>query len=271
MKTLVGIFLVLLVSITSAMGQKISLEEVQTNIGQTVTVCGKIYGGRFISNAVNTPTLLNMGPGSPNHPLTLVIFGENLKDFPAQPELHYANKQVCVTGTIVNYKGQPEMILKSPDQIKMDLPTTTSSATIIKDSANKTTGIANNSTSNKPGINSGTASNKPVVTANKSSNSPVATPNKAPNSVVTGTNFTAKSSGTPNNPPIASASASQYDIKLTQDVYMRSGPTFDYPLVSTVKAGTVVTILSSSNGWSQVIIKDKDSALQGYIKNSVLK
>lgn len=264
MKTLFSILLVLIFSITSTIGQKVSLEEVQTKIGQTVTVCGKIFGGRFVSNAVNTPTLLNMGASAPNNRLTLVIFGEDLKEFPAQPEVHYANQQVCVTGTIVNYKGQPEIILKSPDQIKMDIPNATSSANIIKDTANKTTGITNNNTSNKIGITAGAATNK-------TSGSSVPNTDKAPNSVVTGSNTTAKSNTAPNKLAATSARTAQYDIKLTQDVYMRSGPTFDFPLVSTVKAGTVVTILSSSSGWSQVMIKDKDSPLQGYIKNSVLK
>ncbi|MEJ7827657.1 MAG: SH3 domain-containing protein [Segetibacter sp.] len=270
MKKFFTIFLVLIISITSTIGQKVSLQDVQTNIGQTVTVCGKIFGGRFVPNAVNTPTLLNMGGGSPNHSLTLVIFAEDLKEFPPQPEVHYANQQVCVTGTVMDYKGQPEIILKSPAQIKPDIPNSTSSVNIPKDTTNKATGITNNTTSNKPGVTLGAAANKPVVTTNGIYNSPVATSDKAPNNVVASGNTTAKSIATANKPPATSANTAQYDIKLTQDVYMRSGPTFEYPLVTTVKAGTVVTILSSSSGWSQVVIKDKDS-MQGYIKNSVLK
>jgi len=250
MKKFFTIFLVLIIPITSTIGQKVSLQDVQTNIGQTVTVCGKIFGGRFVPNAVNTPTLLNMGGGSPNHSLTLVIFAEDLKEFPPQPEVHYANQQVCVTGTVMDYKGQPEIILKSPAQIKPDIPNSTSSVNIPKDTTNKSTGITNNTTSNKRGITLAAAANKPVVTTNGIYNSPVATSDK--------------------KLPATSANTAQYDIKLTQDVYMRSGPTFEYPLVTTVKAGTVVTILSSSSGWSQVVIKDKDS-IQGYIKNSVLK
>jgi micrococcal nuclease len=268
MKNVWHIFLVLIIFRTSATAQKISLAEVQKNLGQTVTVCGKIFGGSFITNAVNTPTLLYMGANSPNHSLTLVIFFENLKEFPAQPEIHYANQQVCVTGTIIDYKGQPEMILKSVNQIKPDIPNTTS-ANIFKDTVSRTVGITTNSgTPANPGVTFSTA-NKSNTT--NTSNSPGATPNKTPNSFVTGGNRTVKTGAAPNKSATTSESDLLYDITLTQDVYMRSGPTFDHPLVTTVKAGTVVTVLSSSNGWSQVAIKDKDAPLAGYIKNSVLK
>ncbi len=271
--------------------QKVTLNEVQNKVGETVTVCGKINGGVHLPNATNTPTLLNMGGSFPNHLLTLVIFGENLKDFPAQPEIYFANQQVCVTGLVIDYKGKPEIILRSPGQIQTEAQSIAATPNISKDTANKSsdityngapnkpsvyTGSASNkpagnsgSAPNKPPVNSGNASNKPVVTTGKTSNNPVTNPYKAPDIPVTGT--TSKIGTTPNKPVTTYARATQDDIKLTQDVYMRSGPSFDYPLVTTVKTGTVVSVLFSSNGWSQVVIKDTNSNLQGYIKNNVLK
>ncbi len=288
--------LFLLMFIQIGFAQKVTLEEVQNKVGQTVTVCGKIYGGVYLPNARNTPTLLNMGASFPNHQLTLVIFGENLKDFPAQPEVHFANQQVCVTGLVIDYKGKPEIILRSLNQIQTEGQNLTSSPNILKDSTNTSSAITYNSTPNKPlysgnafnkpaansnsastktGVNSGSTTNsttnKQVITTGKTSNNPVTDPYKASNIPVTGAGTTAKTGTTPNKPVTTSARASQDAIKLTQDVYMRSGPSFDYPLVTTVKTGTVVTVLFSSNGWSQVVIKDNNSTLQGYIKNNVLK
>lgn len=262
--------------------QKVTLEEVQNKVGQTVTVCGKIYGGIYLPNAANTPTLLNMGASFPNPQLTLVIFGENLKDFPAQPEVYFSNQQVCVTGLVIDYKGKPEIILKSPDQIQTEAQSIAATPKILRDTVKKSSditynGIANKpsinsgSASNKPAVNSGSTTNKPVVTGGKTPNNPVTDPYKAPNIPVTGAGTTTKTGTTPNKPVTTSARAAQDDIKLTQDVYMRSGPSFDYPLVTTVKTGTVVTVLFSSNGWSQVVIKENNSTLQGYIKNNVLK
>lgn len=283
MKKYFTVLLVLILSVTSSVAQtvaqKITLEEVQNNVGRTVTVCGQIHGGISLPNARNTPTLLNMGGSFPNHQLTLVIFGENLKDFPAQPEVHFANQQVCVTGLIIDYKGKPEIILKSMDQIKpeTEVQNSTASANFFIDTTNKNTGPIYNGTPNKPGITSNNASDGPVVT-NKPPDNPAANTYKAPNTPATGSGTIArsgtiaKSGSTTNKLPVSTpVKASMDDIKLTQDVYMRLGPSFDYPLVSTVKSGTVVTVLSSSNGWSQVVIKDKDSPIKGYIKNSVLK
>lgn len=273
--------LLLLIFTEICIGQKVTLEEVQNKVGQTVTVCGKIHGGVYLPNATNTPTLLNMGGSFPNHLLTLVIFGEDLKSFPAQPEVYFVNQRVCVTGVVVDYKGNPEIILKSPDQIQTEAESIAATPNILKDTANKSLAITYNGTPNKPAIssaslnkpavNSGSAANKPVATTGKTPNNPVTNPYKVPNSPVTGSGTTAAIGSTPNKPVTTPSSASQDDIKLTQDVYMRSGPSFDYPLVTTVKTGTVVTVMFSSNGWSQVVIKDNNTTLQGYIKNNVLK
>jgi micrococcal nuclease len=51
--------------------------------------------------------------------LTLVIFVSDLSKFPPNPDQFYRNKKVQVTGTIKEYKGKPEIILKGPDQINI--------------------------------------------------------------------------------------------------------------------------------------------------------
>jgi micrococcal nuclease len=47
-----------------------------------------------------------------------VIFGPDRSKFPDAPELYYKNKKICVTGTIKQYKGVPEIIVTDPSQIK---------------------------------------------------------------------------------------------------------------------------------------------------------
>jgi len=39
----------------------IRLDEVYKHIGDSVTVCGKVSGGRFLEQAKGTPTFLNLG------------------------------------------------------------------------------------------------------------------------------------------------------------------------------------------------------------------
>ena len=53
------------------------------------------------------------------HSFTAVIFARRFDDFPPEPEEHCRGKTVRVTGLIQEYKGRPEIILDSPDQIEV--------------------------------------------------------------------------------------------------------------------------------------------------------
>src|SRR2546426_321529 len=50
---------------------------------------------------------------------TAVIFASDFNKFPASPEIYYRNKTVHVTGKIKEYKGKPEVIVKSASQIQI--------------------------------------------------------------------------------------------------------------------------------------------------------
>jgi micrococcal nuclease len=51
--------------------------------------------------------------------LTLVIFADDLRRFPANPEQYYKGRKISVQGRIKDYKGKVEIVLKSSDQIKL--------------------------------------------------------------------------------------------------------------------------------------------------------
>jgi micrococcal nuclease len=86
-------------------------------MGKRITVCDKVYGGRYFEHSDNTPTLLNMGAAYPNNPFTFVIQGENRKKFSYKPEEWLVNKEVCVTGEIIEFKGKPEMLVSDSTQV----------------------------------------------------------------------------------------------------------------------------------------------------------
>lgn len=86
-------------------------------IGKEVIVCGKIYGGKFLDKARNSPTFLNMGAVYPDQPLTVVIWGEVRKQFTYKPEEHLNNKLICVRGTIETYKEKPQIVITAVSQI----------------------------------------------------------------------------------------------------------------------------------------------------------
>jgi micrococcal nuclease len=111
------ILIAALVGLTSfkLFAQNITAEEASKNIGKTVTICGKIFGGRYFES--NDKTLLNMGGAFPNHLITLVIDGTSRKKFSFKPEELYTNKHVCVKGEIKEYRGKPELHITEVEQI----------------------------------------------------------------------------------------------------------------------------------------------------------
>ena len=73
---------------TAALAQKeIKIEELNQHVGDSVTVCTKIYGGIFLDRSKGAPTLLNAGGNYPNAPLTIVIGEDTRKLFKEQPEV----------------------------------------------------------------------------------------------------------------------------------------------------------------------------------------
>ena len=50
---------------------------------------------------------------------TAVIFASDFPEFTVPPELFYSGKRVQIIGIIKMYKGSPEIIVKTPDQIRV--------------------------------------------------------------------------------------------------------------------------------------------------------
>jgi hypothetical protein len=117
-KTLI-IILCCVATLHASAQQKITLAEVNKHIGDSVTVCGKIYGGKFLDAAKNQPTFLNMGAAYPDQLLTIVIWGSTRKSFPYKPEEQLKGKQVCVTGKIDLFKEKPQIMVQQDAQLQI--------------------------------------------------------------------------------------------------------------------------------------------------------
>ena len=94
----------------------IVVKDAAKHIGENVIVCDKIFGGKYLDEA--QITLLNVGAAFPDSPLTLVIKGDDRKKFSYKPEEQLTNKAVCITGTIIEYHGKPEILITDTLQIK---------------------------------------------------------------------------------------------------------------------------------------------------------
>ncbi|MBU7009679.1 MAG: hypothetical protein HXS46_03250, partial [Theionarchaea archaeon] len=53
------------------------------------------------------------------HYFAAVIFACDFPGFPKVPEVYYLGKKVQIIGIIKEYNGSPEIIVKTPDQIKI--------------------------------------------------------------------------------------------------------------------------------------------------------
>ena len=109
---------------TSGFVEMVSHEEIPPDViswrdaaqyyGQTKSVEGKIV----VSNNTGKVCFLNFHKNWKKY-FTAVIFSSDFNRFPARPEDHYLNRKVRVKGLIKEYKGKPEIILKSSAQIEI--------------------------------------------------------------------------------------------------------------------------------------------------------
>jgi len=102
------------VSKTDKAVKAISWRDAGKYYGQTETVEGKIVA----SNNTGKVCFLNFHKDWRRY-FTAVIFASDFSKFPAHPEEYYLNRTVRVKGLIKEYRGKPEIILKSPSQIEV--------------------------------------------------------------------------------------------------------------------------------------------------------
>ena len=115
-RSLLSFALVIIVS-TAFAQSTVTAKEAAKHIGEKVTVCDKVFGGRYFESGNNQPTLLNMGDAYPNNPFTFVIYGEDRKKFSWKPEEYLVNKEVCVTGEVKEYRGKPQITVSDTAQV----------------------------------------------------------------------------------------------------------------------------------------------------------
>jgi len=100
-------------------------EEAASYIGQYLVVEGKVVNSYYAVDTKSQLTFLDFHKPYENY-FKCIIWGRDrdkfIREFPPNPETHFLNKQVQVTGLIEEYparSGIPEMVLKEPTQIKL--------------------------------------------------------------------------------------------------------------------------------------------------------
>jgi DNA/RNA endonuclease YhcR with UshA esterase domain len=98
--------------------KRLTAVEAKDHIGEKATVCGRVASTRYAATTRGKPTFLNLDKPYPNLVFTVLIWGMNREKFGA-PEEQYRGKQICVTGTITEYRKAPEIAVSDPQSIEL--------------------------------------------------------------------------------------------------------------------------------------------------------
>jgi hypothetical protein len=93
----------------------IATKDATSHINEKVSICDKVFSTKLISGS--NMTFLDLGGFHPNQLITVVIKGEDRGKFRNAPEDYYKGKNVCITGTVIDYKGKPEIVVSDSTQI----------------------------------------------------------------------------------------------------------------------------------------------------------
>ena len=106
-----------LATLSSFAQKEIKIDDAKNHVSDSVKICTKIYGRKYLENTKGTPTFLNAGGYYPNAPLTIIIWADARKEFNNAPEEFYKGKEVCITGKIELFKDKPQIVITNKSQI----------------------------------------------------------------------------------------------------------------------------------------------------------
>lgn len=98
---------------------EITAREADEYIGNRARVCGRVVGVTHATEIGGNPTFVNLDREHPNQSFTALIWGDDRVRWPSPPEQQYAGREICVTGTIEDHEGTPQIIVSSPKQVQV--------------------------------------------------------------------------------------------------------------------------------------------------------
>jgi len=114
MKTLrILVLLLFVIALLPAKAQSISAGDAKAHIGENATVCGKVASERTATSSRGEPTFINLDAAYPNQVFTILVWGDDRKNL---GELPRVGSHICATGLIKDYRGVPEIVVRSGEQ-----------------------------------------------------------------------------------------------------------------------------------------------------------
>lgn len=93
--------------------QNISATDAKNHVGEKATVCGKVVGERTLTSSRGEPTFINLDAAYPNQVFTILVWGDDRQNVGKLPE---QGSRVCASGMIQEYRGVPEIVVRSSVQ-----------------------------------------------------------------------------------------------------------------------------------------------------------
>lgn len=91
-----------------------TIENITSFEGKTITICEKVTG---IHETKGENAVLNFGKAYPNNAFSIIIFKRDREKFSYNPLEFLNSKTICITGTVIMYKGKPEIVIKNEAEI----------------------------------------------------------------------------------------------------------------------------------------------------------
>jgi DNA/RNA endonuclease YhcR with UshA esterase domain len=106
--------LLLSVALIPLMGQTVPAADAKNHIGERATVCGLVASERTVTSSRGEPTFINLDAAYPNQVFTILVWGDDRQKVGALPT---EGSRVCATGMIQGYRGVPEIVVRTSDQL----------------------------------------------------------------------------------------------------------------------------------------------------------
>jgi RecG-like helicase len=98
---------------SATQAQTLTAAQAKEHEGENATVCGKVASEKTVTSSRGEPTFINLDSAYPNQVFTILVWGDDRKNV---GELPRVGSRVCATGQIKDYRGVPEIVIKSSGQ-----------------------------------------------------------------------------------------------------------------------------------------------------------
>jgi hypothetical protein len=107
-------FVALVLSPWMGQAQTLTTAQAKAHVGERATVCGKVACEKTATSSKGEPTFINLDSAYPSQVFTILVWGDDRKNVGKLPQV---GSRVCATGMIQDYRGIPEIVVRSKRQL----------------------------------------------------------------------------------------------------------------------------------------------------------